>query len=355
MTTEVDQPATLAPLLALSGVAMRFGSAIALAGIDLDVGRGEILCLAGHSGCGKSTLLRVIAGVQPNHDGSVVLDGRVLAGPSRFVEPEERRIGYMLQDHALFPHLTVARNVAFGLDGIPRAAARDRARRLMEMVGVGHLGERYPHMLSGGEQQRVALARALAPDPSVLLMDEPFSSLDRGLRERVREETIALLRGLGTTVVLVSHDPEEALSSGDRVVLMKDGRIVQVGTGRDLYDRPASRYAAEFFGGFNTIPGRHSAGRVHTPVGAFEVSAGLPDQASAVVYVRPHAVAVSETGGGLRATVRERAFLGEVEQLLVAVDDLSEPLRIRTSRRLPQGVETVFLSFDRKAALAFAA
>lgn len=232
--------------LELKSVGKKFGDTDVLSDIDLSVESGEIICLVGRSGCGKSTLLRIIAGVETPDKGSVSLNGAVVAGSGAFIEPEKRNIGFVFQDYALFPHLTVEQNVMFGLRSLPKAQARARTAEMIEHVHLKELAKRYPHTLSGGEQQRVALARALAPQPGLLLMDEPFSNLDRGLRDDVREETLGLLRQLGTTAIMVTHDPEEALSAGDRVVLMQRGRIVQSGTGYEIHDHPKTRYAADF-------------------------------------------------------------------------------------------------------------
>jgi iron(III) transport system ATP-binding protein len=208
-------------------------------------------------------------------------------------------------------------------------------------------------MLSGGEQQRVALARALAPKPDILLMDEPFSNLDRGLRDRVREETLVLLRGLGTTVIMVTHDPEEALSAGDRVVLMKNGEIVQTGTGYDLHDRPKTPYAAEFFCAFNKIPGVYRDGHVETAIGRFAHRLDADNGAAAMLYLRPQGLSVVEGEGNLAGRLAGRAFLGEVEQLSVRVENLAEPLRVRTTSRLPMDADAVNLAILPGSTLAF--
>ena len=203
----------------------------------------------------------------------------------------------MFQDYALFPHLTVEQNILFGLKRRPKPEAAARTEDVIAHIGIAHLKGRYPHMLSGGEQQRVALARALAPQPDILLMDEPFSNLDRGLREKVRDETLFLLKSLGTTVIMVTHDPEEALSAGDRVVLMKDGRIVQAGSGYDLHDRPVSPYAAEFFCAFNRISGVYTNGQIETAIGRFGQMLDGRDGMPATVYIRPQGISVAPGSG----------------------------------------------------------
>jgi iron(III) transport system ATP-binding protein len=288
--------------LRLEAVSRRFGDVVALDNISLSVASGEIVCLVGQSGCGKSTLLRAIAGVDRPDSGRIVLNGEEIAGPRAYRQPEERRIGLMFQDYALFPHLNVVDNILFGLKKMPRGQALLRCEAIVARLGISHLKARFPHMLSGGEQQRVALARALAPQPSILLMDEPFSNLDRKLRDGVRDETLALLRELGTTVIIVTHDPEEALSIGDRVVLMRDGHVVQHAAGREIYDRPACAYAAEFFCTFNKVRGVCRDYLAETPFGRFHAP-GYADGDQVVVYIRPQCLRIVEGNAGIPAKV----------------------------------------------------
>jgi len=325
-----QESATADASLRLDNVSRRFGDVVALDAISLTVGGGEIACLVGQSGCGKSTLLRVIAGVDRPDAGRIVLNGEEIAGPRAYREPEDRRIGLMFQDYALFPHLSVLDNILFGLKKMPRGQALLRCEAIVAKLGISHLKSRFPHMLSGGEQQRVALARALAPQPNVLLMDEPFSNLDRKLRDGVRDETLGLLRELGTTVIIVTHDPEEALSVGDRVVLMRSGHIVQAGAGADVYDRPASAYAAEFFCKFNKVHGACRNSHAETPLGRFHAP-GYADGDQAIVYIRPQCVRVVDDG--IPAKVVSCALMGEIEQILLAIDSLPEPLRVRSTER----------------------
>ena len=237
-------------MIQFDGVSKRFGAVEALRGATLGVERGELLAVLGPSGCGKTTLLRVIAGFEQPDAGTVRVDGRDCAGGG-WVAPECRGVGMVFQDYALFPHLSVAANVGYGL---PRRRRAARVNEVLELVGLGGMGDRRPHELSGGQQQRVALARALAPDPAIVLLDEPWSSIDPQLRTAMRDEVAAILRTSGVTVVLVTHDQEEAFSLADRVALMDAGRIVQVGTPEEMYYRPASRRAAEFLGAANFIP-----------------------------------------------------------------------------------------------------
>ncbi|MTE01479.1 ATP-binding cassette domain-containing protein [Paracoccus sp. YIM 132242] len=325
--------------LELENLSRHFDGRAVLSGISLAVPAGRITCLLGQSGCGKSTLLRIIAGVDRPDPGTRIRAGGVeLVGPRRFVEPEDRRIGFMFQDYALFPHLSVAGNLAFGLRALPAPARAARVARVAQRIGIAHLLERYPHSLSGGEQQRVALARALAPEPAILLMDEPFSNLDQGLREKVRRETVDTLRRTGTTAIIVTHDPQEALATGDLIVLMRAGRIEQAGTPFEIYDRPRSPYAAEFMGPCNRLTGIWSAGRIETPIGTFPAPLDLPDGALALACIRPQALSIGPDGQGISARVVAKTFTGESEQIDIMVHPLAQTLRMHSHFRIPMGV-----------------
>jgi iron(III) transport system ATP-binding protein len=278
------------------GVSKSFGTTRAVDDADLCVERGELVALLGPSGCGKTTLLRLLAGFERPDAGEVRLLDRTVADGSTWVPPERRRVGMVFQDYALFPHLTVAENVGFG---VPR---RERARRVPELlgiVGLGALGHRFPHELSGGQQQRVALARALAPSPEIVLLDEPWSNIDPLLRGTMRDELAAILRGIGVTVVLVTHDREEAFSLADRIALMRDGTIVQEGSPEELYLAPADRWTAEFVGAGNFLRGRVDGGLVDTLLGRFPLvnGAAAPD---VDVLIRPELLelAVDPNGPG---------------------------------------------------------
>lgn len=318
--------------LGFDGVTQRFGTVTALEQVSLTVAPGEIVALLGHSGCGKTTLLRLAAGVERPSAGRVLLEGRDVSSPASFVEPEARGVGLVFQDYALFPHLSVRENVRFGLRGYGNAEADATALRAIARVGLADLAEAYPHMLSGGEQQRVALARAVAPRPGVLLMDEPFSNLDRRLRDVVRDETMALLQEIGATSIIVTHDPEDAMRVADRIVLMQQGGIVQTGTAEELYRRPASLFAARFFCDLTEIEAVVRNGAVDTPLGRFPAP-DLAEGANAVVGVRPQAIRLVPKGFCLPARVVTRRFLGEVDHIELAVGGLDKPLVARLPLR----------------------
>ncbi len=261
-------------LLAVAGLDKRFGAHQVLAGLDLDVPAGSLTAILGPSGSGKTTLLRILAGFEHADSGTVRIGSAVADGPGVFLAPERRRIGYVPQEGSLFPHLTVAANVAFGLSG--RKWGRDRRGKrcadLLEAVGLGGLARRYPYQLSGGQQQRVALARALAIVPEVVLLDEPFASLDANLRASVRADVQRLLKQSGTTTVLVTHDQDEALSTADRVAVLRDGRIAQCAAPQELYSRPIDADMARFIGEANLIPGILNGSSVQTLLGVLAVT-----------------------------------------------------------------------------------
>lgn len=319
---------SIAASLAFGNVVHGYGRVRALAGISLDVSPGEILCLLGPSGCGKTTLLRVASGIERPVAGRVLIDGREVAGPSVFVPPEQRGVGLVFQDFALFPHLTNLANVMFGLKALPRAEAEKTARLALARVGLAGHALDYPHTLSGGEQQRVALARAIAPRPGILLMDEPFSGLDSRLRDAIREETLAVMRETRATCIVVTHDPEEAMGMADRIVLLREGRIAQAGTPRELYRAPADLDTARFFSDINEVPGKVRAGRLATPLGHFDAP-GLAEGSAGVAAVRPQSVRPAASGRCLPGRLVSRRFLGEVELLEIAVEGLDAPLRAR--------------------------
>ena len=301
------------PALRFRAVAKTYGDNPAVCSVDLDVAAGEVLTVIGPSGCGKSTLLRLAAGLERPDGGAVELDGREVAG-SCWVPPEKRRVGLVFQDHALFPHLDVATNIAFGLDRLPRAERAPRVAEVLELVGLGELGKRYPHELSGGEQQRVALARALAPRPAVVLLDEPFSSLDENLRAQVRTETLAALRATGSAALLVTHDQTEALSLGDRLAVLCDGVLQQVGTPAEVYETPANRFVATFMGDADFLPAHVRDALLTSEIGVVSTVPGWGRTSLDVeVMLRPHEVALRPDPGA--TTGRGPAAAAVVERV----------------------------------------
>ncbi|HET9260888.1 MAG TPA: ABC transporter ATP-binding protein [Acidimicrobiia bacterium] len=294
-------------------VSRRFGQAVALEGFNLDVHAGHILTMLGPSGSGKTTALRLIAGFDRPDHGSIEVGGVTVADEKVFVAPERRKVGMVFQDYALFPHLTVAGNVGYGVD---RESRPTRVAKTLDLVGLSDLARRLPHELSGGEQQRVALARALAPEPSVILLDEPFSNLDAALRARVRTEVAEILRTAGTTAVFVTHDQEEALSTSDFVAVVRHGTVVQAASPSDLYHQPIDEWVAGFVGEADFFAGRASGGSVETPVGSFPTRLDGPVR----VMVRPESVLLESSPSG-GAVVRQRQFFGHDQLVTVSLAD----------------------------------
>ena len=270
------------PRLELRNLECHFDGVPAVNGVSLALEPGQVTCLLGPSGCGKSTTLRMAAGVERLGAGEVWIDGRMVAGPGVHLPPEKRGIGMMFQDFALFPHLTAAQNVGFGIKGGDAARVQD----LLGRVGLADKGHKYPHQLSGGEQQRVALARALAPRPGVMLMDEPFSGLDNRLRDGIRDDTLAILKEESAAVLLVTHEPDEAMRMADQIALMRAGRIVQTGAPYNIYNNPADADAAGFFSDINVIHGVVKDFQTDTPFGIF-FTPNLRDDVDVEIIIRP--------------------------------------------------------------------
>lgn len=293
------------PRLELENISRDFDGVRVVDGVSLALDPGEVVCLLGPSGCGKSTTLRIAAGVDRQTEGRVLIDGREVSGPHIHLPPEERSVGLMFQDFALFPHLDVAGNIAFGLRG-SRAEKAARVGELLEKVGLSGYERKYPHQLSGGEQQRVALARALAPRPRVLLMDEPFSGLDNRLRDDVRDATLELLRAEDTAVLLVTHEPAEAMRMADRIALMRAGRIVQQGAPYHIYNNPVDRAAAAFFSDINVVEGTVQNALTDTPFGQFLVP-GQADGTKVDIVIRPQHLKLDfdRNGRGPNPTVQD--------------------------------------------------
>ena len=300
----------------------------ALRGITFTVAPGEVVCLLGPSGCGKTTLLRIASGIEVPTAGRVLINQLEVAGPDRFVAPEKRNVGLMFQDFALFPHLTILDNVAFGLSALPRQDAVRQALAMLARVGLQHYAEQYPHILSGGEQQRVALARALVPRPAVVLMDEPFSGLDVQLRDSMQEQTLELLRETRATAMIVTHNREEAMRLGDRVAVMRAGRLVQIGKAEELYRTPADLFVARLFSDINEIAYPVRGGRIRTPIGDLPV-AGVADGDNAILCLRQRSIYLKPKGTGLYGRIVHARFLGDVAHLDVGIQGFDEPLKVR--------------------------
>jgi iron(III) transport system ATP-binding protein len=308
------------PRLKIEHVCAEFDGREVVCGVDIEVRAGETLCLLGPSGCGKSTTLRLIAGIERQSRGRILADGEVLSDATTHLPPEARGVGLIFQDFALFPHLSVAQNVGFGLRG-GGAETKKRVDELLERVDLAGYADKAPHMLSGGEQQRVALARALAPRPRIMLMDEPFSGLDNRLRDGIRDETLALLKEEGTAVVLVTHEPEEAMRMADQIALMRDGGVVQIGAPYNIYTSPCDRAAAAFFSDINIISGEVHGALIDTVFGQF-LAPGVPDGGSVEIVFRPQHVKIdfdrsgrgpnptSQDGVPARGVVERARFMG---------------------------------------------
>jgi iron(III) transport system ATP-binding protein len=296
------------PLLEIENLSHAYGAHPVVRGLSFSLPRGAIGCLLGPSGCGKTTVLRCIAGFEPAQQGAIRIDGKEVSGPGGTVPPEKRRIGMVFQDYALFPHLTVSGNIAFGL----RAPGAERAARVAElagMVGLSAVLEKYPHEISGGQQQRVALARALAPRPDLLLLDEPFSNLDVGLRERLSGEVREIIKASGATAVLVTHDQQEAFAVADEIGVLHDGRIQQWDTAYNLYHRPANRFVADFVGQGVFLPARALNGHeIEIELGVLKGTAPH-DGRGFEVLLRPDDV-VHDDAAPTKAEVVLKAFRG---------------------------------------------
>lgn len=345
--------------LQFDSVSHRYGTTLAVDGLSLAVEPGELVCLLGPSGCGKTTALRLAAGLEPLQQGQILIGGEVVAGGDKNLPPEARGVGLMFQDFALFPHLDLIGNVAFGLRGLPAKERRSRVEAGLRQVGLAHLAASFPHMLSGGQQQRVALARALAPRPRVMLLDEPFSGLDVTLRRTLRDDTLHLLKDSGTATLMVTHDPEEAMTMADRIAVMHAGRLEQVDDPVSLYVRPKSRFIAAFFGETNELSGRVRAGEIATPLGAV-AAPGLSDGAMADIVVRTEALRFRPSspldGDCCRARVVAARMLGRTSLIHLAVTSTDPALHLHArvpGRVLLEEGSEVVLSLDHDLTFVF--
>ena len=303
--------------LVIEHVSHHYGSNCVVDDVDLEIAPGEVVCLLGPSGCGKTTMLRILAGLEDLQRGRIVAEGRVLADGRVNVAPEDRSVSLLFQDFALFPHLTVYENVVFGLTSLSAEERHERAMEVLEQVGMLDYTEHFPHVLSGGQQQRIALARARAPRPRMMLLDEPFSNLDVGLRAQVRDLVLHVLKNTTSMTLMVTHDPEEAMFMGDRIAVMRAGRIVQQGTPEELYYAPEEAFVMRLFGEVNRIEGRVVDGHVETPLGR-ACAPGLSEGAAAEVLVRAEAV-VLDAAGPARGRVLTKRMLGRSSMLHISV------------------------------------
>lgn len=313
------------PRLSVRDIACAFDGFAAVDGVSLDIRAGEVLCLLGASGCGKTTTLRAVAGVERPQAGQIIIDGQVVFDAHTFVTPEARHVGLMFQDYALFPHMTVLANVLFGLRHLPRRDRKARAMAALEQVRMSGHAKQYPHQLSGGEQQRVGLARALAPEPAVMLMDEPFSGLDRALRKSIRREALETLKAAGTAVLLVTHDPEEALRAGDRIAVMQAGKIVQCDTPTVLQQNPASPIVAALFGHHNVLHSFTHDEQAGTPLGNF-AAPGMANDTEVEVFFRPGDIELVDVADATPATVTSARMMGDGTLVELTLDATGEVL-----------------------------
>ena len=355
------------PRLEIKHLKRSYGGRAVVDDVSLRIMPGQVTCLLGPSGCGKSTTLRMIAGVEMQDSGTIHVDGSLICDTVFRIPPERREIGLMFQDFALFPHLSVADNVGFGLKTGTKAERRARVEELLERVDLLRFIDGYPHQLSGGEQQRVALARALAPRPKIMLMDEPFSGLDNRLRDDIRDETLGILKEEGTAVLLVTHEPEEAMRMADEIALMRDGKIVQQGAPYNVYTRPIDRASVAFFSDANVLRAEVSGALAHTPFGRF-LAPGVPAGTQVDIVFRPQHVRIDFDRGGkgplptatdgtaARAVVSRARFMGNESLVEFVMDHDGSSLRATVPNVfLPQPGAVMWLTIRRDRCFVFPA
>ncbi|NVK18233.1 MAG: ABC transporter ATP-binding protein [Methylocystaceae bacterium] len=348
--------------LHLENVELAFDKLCVLNSINLTVETGEFVCLLGPSGCGKTSTLRVCAGLETPKKGRVIVDDVVMTDGNKVMAPEKRQIGFLFQDFALFPHLNVYHNVAFGLKGWKKADIDDRVFEVLKQVRMDKYAKALPHQLSGGQQQRIALARAMAPKPKIILLDEPFSGLDSGLRAEIRDETLHVLKTSNVAAVMVTHDPEEAMFMADRIVLMKAGNIVQDGTPSELYANPVDHFAASFFGEVNTLKGVIQNNQAKTILG-YVPAEGFREGEKVDVLVRPQNIKIQTITDQIKPTeqahIEAARYLGRESLLHIRLENGSgESTHIHArveGHRLPEENESIMAVMDYEHALVFRA
>ncbi|WP_299296705.1 ABC transporter ATP-binding protein [uncultured Tateyamaria sp.] len=354
-----------APRLEIRNLVRSFGGRRVVDGVSLSIQPGQVTCLLGPSGCGKSTTLRMIAGVEMQDSGEIYVDGALICDTKFRVPPERREIGLMFQDFALFPHLSVAGNVAYGLSG-SREEKRARVEEMLDRVRMGRFIDMFPHQLSGGEQQRIALARALAPRPRIMLMDEPFSGLDNRLRDGIRDETLAILKEEDTGVLLVTHEPDEAMRMADEIALMRDGQVVQRGAPYNVYTRPADRASVAFFSDANRLASVVDGALAMTPFGRF-LAPGVPDGTPVDIVFRPQHVKIdfdragvgpgptAAEGTAARAQVIRARFMGNESLVEYRLDHDASVIKVTVPGVfLPQAGTVMWLRIRRDKCFVFA-
>ncbi len=322
-------------LIKLEHVSKRYDNVLAVDDLSLGIRQGEILVLLGHSGCGKTSTLRLIAGLERPDAGLIWLNGETVAGANTWVAPEKRQVGMVFQDYALLPHMTVRENITFGLRGWQKRAQVARVQEMLALVGMPATQDRYPHQLSGGQQQRIALARALAAQPAILLLDEPFSNLDAARRKSMRDEVRAIIKAVDATALFVTHDQEEALHIGDRIAIMHEGQILQLGQPDELYHLPQTQAIGEFLGEANWLAGRAMQDSVDTELG--ELALARPDEGDVMVMIRPELVDVVPQDDG-EAVVTDVRFYGHYKMLYLRLNgDQQMMARVWSDERLAPG------------------
>ncbi|WP_209016405.1 ABC transporter ATP-binding protein [Roseibium sp. RKSG952] len=352
------------PRLEIRNIVRQFEGRTVVDDVSLSVQAGQVTCLLGPSGCGKSTTLRMIAGVEMQDSGEIYVDGKLICDTIFRVPPERREIGLMFQDFALFPHLSVADNVSFGLRS-SKEEKRARVEELLTKVDLMRFIDGFPHQLSGGEQQRVALARALAPRPRIMLMDEPFSGLDNRLRDGIRDETLAILKEEDAAVLLVTHEPEEAMRMADEIALMRGGKIVQQGAPYNVYTRPADKAAVAFFSDVNILPATVNGALADTPFGQF-LAPGVPDGTDVEIVFRPQHVKLDfdrngkgpaptpSAGTAARGVVERARFLGNESLVEFRMDHDGSVLKVTVPNVfVPQPGRAMWLTIRRDRCFVF--